>query len=835
MRSRASVVVFAAMAAAGILIHLRLRAVAAPDAPASAWGATDPTWSPDGKRLAFSLFGSIWQVPAEGGQAEQISASAGYHAHPAWSPRGDLIAFVAGNPPAGRLPNIVGQLRVVDAGTGAERQLTTPFPLAGTVAWSPDASRLVAGLLVPNSGSLLHEIRLADGVVTQLQFRMQRGPASVWADISWNPRRDEVFFAAQRTTAPQIWSMPSSRPPIMVQLPLTRYRPEDIVQLHSLSALPDGTGVVYSAVVVNGRGNHELYKVARQGGASVALTNTERDEFAPAVSPDGRRIAHVSNHLGNIDLFLMPAGGGEKTHVKITGLKFRRPSGRLRVKALDETGQPTRVRLHNVAADQKSYAPDGRPIFFQPLNYEPTGVGGPRTGFFLASGEDEFAVPAGRVQLTAVKGVEYRLADRTVEIAAGETATVTIQMERWTNWGLRGWYTGENHFHANYNGSYYQMPRDSLEWLEAEDLNTANMIVANSEGSFVHDKEFFRGAVEPLSKPRYVLYWGQEYRNSDPLGHMAFLNIKKQVPPSFTSVIGSKSSYDYPLNTTAAIEARRQGGLVSYVHPISPATANDVFDTNLGAKEAPLTAALGGMDAIDVLPRAGSAYDLWYALLNSGFRILPGAGTDVFTNWRGVNGVPGGSRQYVEVGGTMDWGRWVARYREGRVFVTNGPLVEFRMNGLPPGSVVSPPKGQPYNAALSAEITSRGPLEKVELIRNGVVIETRMAEAGATSLRIEKQVAVEQSSWFAVRATGPATRGVVGGIPFAHSAAIFVEVGSEPVLVRQDVELMARWLNRLWAYLEERNNFGPGDNRARARSMFDQGLAHYQRKLETAR
>ena len=69
-------------------------------------------------------------------------------------------------------------------------------------------------------------------------------------------------------------------------------------------------------------------------------------------------------------------------------------------------------------------------------------------------------------------------------------------------------------------------------------------------------------------------------------------------------------------------------------------------------------------------------------------------------NWRGVNGVPGGSRQYVEVGGAMDWGRWVARYREGRVFVTNGPLVEFKMNGLPPGSVVRPAKGGPFNAAL---------------------------------------------------------------------------------------------------------------------------------------
>src|SRR4029450_12438585 len=118
---------------------------------------------------------------------------------------------------------------------------------------------------------------------------------------------------------------------------------------------------------------------------------------------------------------------------------------------------------------------------------------------------------------------------------------------------------------------------------------------------------------------RSVLYWGQEYRNSDPLGHMGFLNIKKLVPPSYTSVIGSDSPYDFPLNTMAALNARQQGGLVSYVHPMTMAT--DVFDTQLGAKESPVTAALGAMDSIDILPFSKTASELWYRLLNSGFKI----------------------------------------------------------------------------------------------------------------------------------------------------------------------------------------------------------------------
>ncbi len=95
------------------VIAYRQVAVTASEADPSTWGAADPTWSPDGKQIAFTLFGSIWVVDAEGGDARQVTASEGYHAHPAWSPKGDFIAFINGSAPAGRLPNISGRVKLV--------------------------------------------------------------------------------------------------------------------------------------------------------------------------------------------------------------------------------------------------------------------------------------------------------------------------------------------------------------------------------------------------------------------------------------------------------------------------------------------------------------------------------------------------------------------------------------------------------------------------------------------------------------------------------------------------------------------------------------------------
>jgi hypothetical protein len=364
------------------------------------------------------------------------------------------------------------------------------------------------------------------------------------------------------------------------------------------------------------------------------------------------------------------------------------------------------------------------------------------------------------------------------------------------------------------------------------DLNAANMIVANADGAFVHDKEFFRGGVDAVSTPTRLLYWGQEYRNSHPLGHMAFLNIKELVPPSYTSVPGSDSPYDYPLNTMAAQKATEQGGLVSYVHPIW-GDIRDVFDTSLGAKESPVSAALGAMHSIDILPYGPAAYELWYRFLNAGFRISAGAGTDTFTNWRCINALPGDSRQYVDVGKDFEWHNWVERFREGRDFVTNAPLLTFTVNGKPLGSVIDAPAGQPYRAHLETRVTSDAPIDLVEFIQNGRVIHSQSFPANTREATVETEAGVSASSWFAVRVSGPPARGV-RDVPRAHSSPIYVHVGGQPVLIRDDVELMLRWIDRLWQLLVERDNFGPEPNRTRAREMLSLARAHYQAKLPRA-
>jgi TolB protein len=60
---------------------------------------TSPSWSPDGKRIAFvsNRAGNpqIYVMGADGSAQKRITFQGNYNTTPNWSPRGDLIAFTA--------------------------------------------------------------------------------------------------------------------------------------------------------------------------------------------------------------------------------------------------------------------------------------------------------------------------------------------------------------------------------------------------------------------------------------------------------------------------------------------------------------------------------------------------------------------------------------------------------------------------------------------------------------------------------------------------------------------------------------------------------------------
>src|ERR1700732_2007929 len=77
-----------------------------------------PCWSPDGKSIAFSMYGSIWKVDLGSGEAFELTHGAKIHYSPAWSPEGNWIVYTADD----NWKSI--QLEILNVRTGQTHSLT---------------------------------------------------------------------------------------------------------------------------------------------------------------------------------------------------------------------------------------------------------------------------------------------------------------------------------------------------------------------------------------------------------------------------------------------------------------------------------------------------------------------------------------------------------------------------------------------------------------------------------------------------------------------------------------------------------------------------------------
>jgi hypothetical protein len=480
-----------------------------------------------------------------------------------------------------------------------------------------------------------------------------------------------------------------------------------------------------------------------------------------------------------------------------------RADGQLEIEVVDSaTGQPIPARMHLMNARQ-------RPV---KLNLPDTAEFG---GHFYIDGRLTLPLRRGQFSFEIDAGPEYRTQTGHFEIERHSDDAKRIEMTRFTQLAKEGWYAGDI--------DYDRRPRDVPLILRAEqlwDVRTAEFATLLQPG------------IEGLG-PRTL-------KKRD-----AVSSVPDAQSPAPFHIAPTPYAWNLPVWLAAdKLDA------IQLIHGHS---RRDGGADNAGEGRPRDTSLFPGHTGDSRWSLA-----IYYHVLNCGLRIPPVAGSS-----SGANDNPVGiNRVYVHCGDGFTPEAWWQSLEEGRVFVTNGPLLRPSVDGQPPGHVFhfsgsgepsrtspsstpvasAPPaspteKGRstrgPYESddSLSLEIglnlATRVPVDYLEIVKDGeVYAEVRLDEWKKKKGRLPP-VQFNDSGWFLVRAitNNPKT------FQYASSGPYYVQRAGRQRISRRSVQFFLNSIDAAEAHLRELPILDAAQResllaeQATAREFFEQLLA----------
>ena len=769
-------------------------------------GPSAAAWSPDSKALVYSMAGTLWKQSLDSTTAEQITDDPGYDYQPDWSSDGRWIVYTTYYQDA-------MELHALDLQSGQTHQLTNGGAVNLEPRFSPDGKRIVFVSTSFNgrfhifvgefaNGELSHVQRLTGESRSTLP-RYYYSPFDHEISPVWSPDGTEILFVSNRGHiygTGGFWRMKAEpgaeAREIHYEETTWKARPE---------FSPDGKRIVYSSYL--GQAWNQLWTMPSQGGDPFPLSYGDYDNINPRWSPDGKQIAFISNRGGNTSLWVEQIPGGGQTEVVAKARHYRKATASLTIKVVDGAGRSTAARVFVTGADGRAYAPadawmhadDNFDRKERPFEAH----------YFHSPGQAQLTVPAGRVQVEVMKGFEYRVEKRTVNMIANQPQALTIRLQAVTlpQSARTHWVSGDVHVHMNYGGTYRNTPKNLVAQAAAENLTVVEDLVVNKEQR-IPDIAYFRTTPDPASTASNLLMHGQEFHTSY-WGHLGLLNLHDHfLIPDYAGYPNTAAASLVPTNAEVADMGHAQRGLVGYVHPFDT-TPDPVKDESL-TDELPVDVALGKVDYIEVLGFSDhkSTANVWYRLLNCGFHLPTAAGTDAMANFASLRGPVGLNRVYAEVSkGPLDINPWLDSLKHGVTFATNGPLLGFSLDGHGLGEQIKLPKGN-HELRFTAWMRSIVPVDHLEIICNDKVARDLKLTKNGDTADLSGTLPISQSGWCLLRAwSDRAEYPVLDAYPYATTSPIYISMEGAPLTAKEDAEYFMAWIDRLTQAAEANTNW----------------------------
>jgi TolB protein len=759
-------------------------------------GPSAVAWAPDSRSVVYSMAGSLWRQKLDSALAEQLTAGSGYDYQPDCAPDGRWVVYTS-------YDKDVVELWALNLETKHSQQLTTGGAVNLEPRFSPDGKRIAFVSTSFKGRFHIFVGQFSDGELKDVQRLTGENRSALPRyyysqydhEISpaWSPDGKEILFVSNRGHVygtGGFWRMKAE-----AGADAREIHYEETAWKARPDFSPDGKRIVYASYL--GQQWHQLWVLPSQGGDAFPLSYGDFDNVAPRWSPEGKRIAFISNRGGNTSLWTQQVPGGAQTQLVAREKHYLKPVGQLSITVLDQAGHPTAARVFIVGEDGRAYAPDD-----EWMNADDNFVRADRpveAHYFHTSGNAEMTVPAGHAEVEVMKGFEYRFERQTAIITAGQKSSLTVHLQPLGLPKEAGsqWVSGDVHVHMNYGGAYRNTPKHLVTQAAAEDLQVVEDLVVNKEQR-IPDIAYFSSRPDPASTATNLLLHGQEFHTSY-WGHLGLLNLTQNfILPGYAAYPNSAAASLFPANAMVADMAHAQRGLVGYVHPYDsvPDPAKDASVSH----ELPVDLALGKVDYIEVTGFAEhkSTASVWYRLLNCGFHLPTAAGTDAMANFASLRGPVGLNRVYVRVStGPLNISTWLDSLKRGRTFATNGPLLGFSLGGKQLGDELSLPAGA-NKVKFTAWLRSFVPIDHLQVICNGDLVRDLKLNSDQQTADVEDTIPVSRSGWCLLRAwSEKAEHPILDMYPYATTSPIYVTVAGSHPKHSEDAAYFIAWIDRM--------------------------------------
>ncbi|MBL7645723.1 MAG: CehA/McbA family metallohydrolase [Candidatus Hydrogenedentes bacterium] len=446
--------------------------------------------------------------------------------------------------------------------------------------------------------------------------------------------------------------------------------------------------------------------------------------------------------------------------------------------------------------------------------------------WYILPSERTIEVPADAARVDVFSGLEWSAVEQPLNLRGKTGATVELRLDRFHT---PVEHAGNVHLHLK-EMTLPEAERYVTETAAADGLDLVFLSYLERPGA---DAQYISNSFTAPDLRRFeehsgvIFGYGEEYRHNFPraegYGHVMFLDLPQLILPASLGADIMKQGND-DIGLRGGIEAaRRQAATILWCHNAR------------GFEDIPswVSGLLDGQIVFD--GGATGGYERgFYRYLNVGLEVPIAMGTDWFLNDMAMT--------MVRLEDTPATANWLAALREGKSYITNGPLLEFSVDGARAGAIIEP--GPDGSVRVHGRAIGRNDFKALELVANGAVIARADSKAttGAFEADIDQTVAVRESTWLALRTVPfevnydrPEAVSIgfneYGRPLFAHTSPIYARVAGKPVFLPEAAEDLIAELHSCMVTIGRTGNFGSEAARDSVLAVYEAARVALEKKL----